>query len=114
VLPHDAHGIPASEYADTLRRRLPDYTVRFAETFEEQRRREWRRFQSFTELAGSTVTVVSLGSLGKALVHRVEGFDVDTLGVRHSPSKDGPVDEVYGYDDFIGCFPVPTSSFVAH
>ncbi|WP_394327986.1 Rossmann-fold NAD(P)-binding domain-containing protein [Halogranum amylolyticum] len=38
VLPHDAHGIPAIEYADTLRWRLPDHTVRLAETPEEQLR----------------------------------------------------------------------------
>lgn len=64
-----------------------------------QRRREWRRFQSFTELAGSTVTVVGLGSIGETLVERFEGFDVDTVGVRYSPEKGGPTDEVVGYDD---------------
>ncbi|QIO20893.1 D-2-hydroxyacid dehydrogenase [Haloarcula sp. JP-L23] len=183
VLDHDAHGIPAAEYADILRRRLPEHTVSHAATPADrqrllgeatviaggdldesdidaaenlrlfacnsagvnhlpldaladrgvavtnasgvhgpniaehvlgwvltftrrldegrrrQARREWRRFQSFTELAGSTVTVVGLGSIGQAVVQRFEGFDVTTLGVRHTPSKDGPTDEVFGYDD---------------
>jgi Phosphoglycerate dehydrogenase and related dehydrogenases len=166
VLDHDAHGIPAADYAEILTRRLPDREVRLAATPDEhrrylreatvvagkyidaeeaataenlrlfacnaagvdhlpldalaergvavtnasgvhgpniaehvlgwvltfarrldegrrrQRRREWRRFQSFTELAGSTVTVVGLGSIGEAVVERFEGFDVDTVGVR--------------------------------
>ncbi|GAA0527410.1 Phosphoglycerate dehydrogenase [Halorubrum aquaticum] len=183
VLDHDAHGIPAADYAEILRERLPNHTVRLARTATERReyvaeatvvaggtvtdedlaiaenlrlfacnaagvdhlpledladrgvavtnasgvhgpniaehvlgwvltfvrrldegirrqeRREWRRFQSFTELAGSTVTVVGLGSIGEAIVERFEGFDVETVGVRHTPEKEGPTDEVYGYDD---------------
>jgi phosphoglycerate dehydrogenase-like enzyme len=183
VLDHDAHGIPAAEYAALLARRLPDREVRLAATPDEhrrylreatvvagkaidaeevaaaenlrlfacnsagvdhlpldaladrgvavtnasgvhgpnvaehvlgwvltftrrldegrrrQRRREWRRFQSFTELAGSTVTVVGLGSIGEAIVARLAGFDVETVGARHSPEKDGPTDRVIGYGD---------------
>jgi phosphoglycerate dehydrogenase-like enzyme len=183
VLDHDAHGIPAADYAEILARRLPDREVRLAATPDEhrrylreatvvagkhigaeeaataenlrlfacnsagvdhlpldalaergvavtnasgvhgpniaehvlgwmltfarrldegrrrQRRREWRRFQSFTELADSTVTVVGLGSIGEAIVARLEGFDVNTVGARYSPEKGGPTDEVVGYDD---------------
>jgi len=183
VLDHDAHGIPAADYAEILARRLPDREVRLAATPDEhrrylreatvvagkhigaeeaataenlrlfacnsagvdhlpldalaergvavtnasgvhgpniaehvlgwvltfarrldegrrrQRRREWRRLQSFTELADSTVTVVGLGSIGEAIVARLEGFDVNTVGARYSPEKGGPTDEVVGYDD---------------
>ncbi|MFB6223600.1 MAG: D-2-hydroxyacid dehydrogenase [Haloarcula sp.] len=183
VLDDDAHGIPATEYAELLRGRLPDHTVSLAATPADrerlvgeatvvagggldvsdltaaenlrlfacntagvdhlpldalaeqdvavtnasgvhgpniaehvlgwvlmftrrldegqrrQARREWRRFQSFTELAGSTVTIVGLGSIGQAIVQRFEGFDVTTLGVRHTPSKGGPTDEGFGYDE---------------
>lgn len=78
------------------------WTLMFARRLDEgqrrQERREWRRFQSFTELAGSTVTVVGLGSIGQAVVERFDGFDVTTLGVRHTPSKGGPTDEVFGYE----------------
>lgn len=79
VLDHDAHGIPAADYAAILREQLPEHTVTLARTPSErreavadaeivagkhvpdglldegmrrQRRREWRRFQSFAELAG--------------------------------------------------------------
>ncbi|WP_255170033.1 D-2-hydroxyacid dehydrogenase [Natrononativus amylolyticus] len=63
-----------------------------------QRRREWRHYRTH-ELQGSTVTVVGLGALGTAICARLEPFGVESIGVRHSPEKGGPVDEVYGYDD---------------
>ena len=62
-----------------------------------QRRHEWRAYRTH-ELAGDTVTIVGLGAIGQATVKRLAGFEVTTLGVRHSPKKDGPTDEVYGYD----------------
>jgi len=189
VLDHDAHGVPAADYAAILDRRLPDREVRLAATPDEhrrylreatvvagkyidaeevaaaeslrlfacnaagvdhlpldalaergvavtnasgvhgpnvaehvlgwvltfarrldegrrrQRRREWRRFQSFTELAGSTVTVVGLGSIGETVVERFRGFDVDTIGVRHTVAKGGPTDDVVGYDDLADVLP---------
>jgi len=49
---------------------------------------------------GSTVAVVGLGAIGSAIVDRLEPFDVDTVGVRYSPEKGGPTDEVYGFDAF--------------
>jgi phosphoglycerate dehydrogenase-like enzyme len=75
------------------------FVRRLDEGMRRQERREWRRFQSFTELAGSTVTVVGLGAIGETIVDRLEGFDVETIGVRHTVSKGGPTDEVVGYDD---------------
>jgi phosphoglycerate dehydrogenase-like enzyme len=183
VLDQPAHGVPASEYADALRERLPDATVHLPETTDEtvelaaeapiitgtrlpetvldaaselrlfacaaagynhlpldelegrgvtvtnasgvhgpniaehvvgwllvfarrldegirrQRRREWRHFQGFGELGGSTVTVVGLGAIGRAVVERLEPFGVDTIGVRYTPEKGGPTDEVVGFDD---------------
>ena len=189
VLDHDAHGIPAADYAALLARRLPDREVRLAATPDEhrrylreatvvagkaidadevataenlrlfacnsagvdhlpldaladrgvavtnasgvhgpnvaehvigwlltfarrldegrrrQRRREWRRFQSFAELSGSTVTVVGLGAIGEAIVARLSGFDVETVVARHSPGKDGPTDEVIGYGDLPEALP---------
>ncbi|NIS31202.1 MAG: D-2-hydroxyacid dehydrogenase, partial [Actinobacteria bacterium] len=41
------------------------------------------------ELAGSTVTVVGLGHIGEAIVQRLSGFDVETIGVRYTPEKGG-------------------------
>lgn len=51
------------------------------------------------ELAGSTVTVVGLGAIGRATAERLAAFDVTTLGVRNHPERGGPTDEVVGPDD---------------
>jgi phosphoglycerate dehydrogenase-like enzyme len=65
----------------------------------QQRRNEWRHYQSHGELNESTVTVVGLGAIGTTLVDRLSGFDCESLGVRHTPSKGGPTDEVFGFDE---------------
>lgn len=59
---------------------------------------EWRHYQP-GEMKGSTVTVVGLGAIGTEFVDRLEGMDVKTIGIRYSPEKGGPTDEVYGFDD---------------
>lgn len=63
-----------------------------------QQRREWR-VTAPGELADSTVTVVGLGAIGTGVAERLEPFGVETVGVRHSPEKGGPCDEVVGYGD---------------
>ena len=70
---------------------------RHHEGWRRQQRREWRAYET-RELAGSTVTIVGLGALGSATAERLQGFDVETIGIRHSPEKGGPTDEVYGTD----------------
>ncbi len=50
-------------------------------------------------LTGRTVTIIGLGAIGTAVGNRLSGFDVTRIGVRHSPEKDGPVDEIIGYDE---------------
>ena len=62
-----------------------------------QRARRWASFNA-GELAGSTVTVVGQGAIGRTIVERFDGFGVETTAVRWSPEKGGPADEVVGYD----------------
>ncbi|MFB6220039.1 MAG: D-2-hydroxyacid dehydrogenase [Halolamina sp.] len=64
----------------------------------QQEERVWQAFGS-RELKGSTVTVVGLGAIGHAVVERLEPFGVDTIGVRYTPEKGGPTDEVLGFDE---------------
>jgi len=77
----------------------------FARRFHVARRQAdddvWRSYPTH-ELAGSTVTVVGMGAIGTAVAERLQAFDVETVGVRHSPEKGGPVDRVVGYDDAAG------------
>jgi len=64
---------------------------------EQGERREWHHFQ-VGELQGSTATVVGLGPIGTAIAERLNAFGVETIGVRYTPAKGGPTDEVIGYD----------------
>ncbi|AUX07978.1 D-3-phosphoglycerate dehydrogenase [Halalkaliarchaeum desulfuricum] len=70
----------------------------FKQAWRQQERREWRSFPT-TEVHGSTVTVVGLGAIGEAVVTRLEPFGAELLGVRYSPEKGGPTEEVYGFDE---------------
>lgn len=71
---------------------------RHHEGWRRQQKRTWQAYKT-RELAGSTVTIVGLGALGGAVVKRLQGFDVETIGIRHSPEKGGPTDEVLGADE---------------
>ncbi|WP_435063853.1 D-2-hydroxyacid dehydrogenase [Halobaculum sp. EA56] len=70
----------------------------FRRATRQQDRREWRAYQT-KELYDSTVTVVGLGAIGTAVCDRLEPFGVETLGVRYTPEKGGPTDEVFGFEE---------------
>lgn len=94
----NASGIHAPNIAEQALAYILSHTRRLREGYERQERREWRHYQ-MDELKGSTVTVVGLGAIGTAVVKRVQAFEVDTIGVRYTPEKGGPTDEVIGFDE---------------
>ena len=109
-LPLDAledHGVAVTNASGVHGPNISEYVIgamitharQFNRAHRQQERREWRSFET-TEVYGSTVAVVGLGALGEAIVDRLEPFDVDTVGVRYSPEKGGPTDEVYGFNEF--------------
>ena len=93
----NASGVHASNVAEHAVGGLLSLTRGLFEARSRQRNHEWRAFQ-VDELAGSTVTVVGMGAIGSGICRRLQGFDVEVVGVRHSPEKDGPADEIVGYD----------------
>ena len=93
-----AAGVHAPNVAEWALGGVLAFTRGFPRAWHQQQDREWRSFPA-RELAGSTVTVVGLGSIGTTLVDRLGAFDVETLGVRYTPEKGGPTDEVFGFDD---------------
>lgn len=93
----NASGVHAPNIAETVLGYLLVFARRIHEGWKRKRRREWRHFQ-MGELKGSTVTVVGLGPIGQAIISRLEGFDVETIGVRYTPSKGGPADRIIGFD----------------
>ncbi|GAA0456512.1 D-2-hydroxyacid dehydrogenase [Halococcus dombrowskii] len=92
-----ASGVHGPNIAEDVLGHLLTLTRRHHEGWRRQQNRVWRAYPT-REFAGSTVTVAGLGALGSAVVERLQGFDVDTIGIRHSPEKGGPTDEVVGPD----------------
>jgi len=93
----NASGVHGPNIGEHVVGNLLVFARRLHEGWRRQRNREWRHFQAY-ELKDSTVTVVGLGAIGRAVVERLQGFGVDTIGVRYTPSKGGPTDEVVGFD----------------
>jgi len=94
----NAAGIHAPGIADQVLGCCLMFARRLHEGLSRTRRAEWRHYQA-REFTDSTVTVVGLGSIGRAVVDRLQGFQVDTIGVRYTPEKGGPTDEVIGFEE---------------
>ena len=94
----NAAGIHAPSIAEQVLGYVLTFARRLHEGWRRQQNREYRHYQA-RELKGSTVTVVGMGAIGHAVVERLQGFDVDTIGIRYTPEKGGPTDEVVGFED---------------
>ena len=90
-----ASGVHAPNMAEHVVGAVVAFSRGFHRAWRQQERREWQHIQE-SELAGSTVTVVGLGAIGQAVVEALAGFDVETIGIRRSPERGGPADEVLG------------------
>ncbi|WP_416838287.1 D-2-hydroxyacid dehydrogenase [Haloferax sp. DFSO52] len=99
VVVTNASGVHGPNIAEHVIGWLLSITRRLDEGIRRQERHEWRAFQAYGELMGSTVTVVGLGAIGQAIVERLEPFGVETIGVRYTPEKGGPTDRVVGFDE---------------
>ncbi|WP_049996511.1 NAD(P)-dependent oxidoreductase [Halococcus sediminicola] len=94
----NAGGIHAPGIAEQAIGNMLVFARRLHEGWRRKQNREWRHFQS-GEFTDSTVTIVGLGAIGQALAKRLQGFEVDTIGVRYTPEKGGPTDEVCGFGE---------------
>ncbi|MFC6716962.1 D-2-hydroxyacid dehydrogenase [Natrialbaceae archaeon GCM10025810] len=94
----NASGVHGPNIGEHVLGAILAFTRRFHVGARRQRRREWRHYRAH-ELQGSTVTVVGLGAIGTSVCERLEPFGVETIGVRYTPEKGGPTDEVVGLDD---------------
>ncbi|SER10585.1 NAD(P)-dependent oxidoreductase [Natrinema salaciae] len=94
----NAGGIHAPGIAEQAIGNMLVFARRLHEGWRRKENGEWRHFQSH-EFTDSTVTIVGLGSIGQAVVQRLEGFEVETIGIRYTPEKGGPTDEVLGFED---------------
>ena len=98
VVVANAAGIHAPGIAEQVLGYCLTFTRKLHVGWEQKQNHEWRHYQP-DELTGSTVTIVGLGAIGTEVTQRFEGMGVHTIGVRYTPSKGGPTDEVIGFDD---------------
>lgn len=94
----NASGVHTTNISEYVVGAMISMAQRFTLAYERTNRREWRSFPT-RELHGSTVAVVGLGAIGRGIVDRLDAFGMDTVGVRYSPEKGGPADEILGFDE---------------
>ncbi|WP_436348749.1 D-2-hydroxyacid dehydrogenase [Natronorubrum sp. FCH18a] len=89
----NASGIHSTGIAEQVLGKILVFARNLHEGWKRTQNHEWRHYQA-SELCGSTVTIVGLGSVGQEIAKRLRGFDVHTIGARYTPEKGGPTDEV--------------------
>ena len=94
----NASGVHAPNISEYVIGSMLTFAQGLHRGWQQQQRREWRSFET-SELEDSTVTVVGLGAIGQAVIDRLGSFGVETIGVRYSPEKGGPADEILGFDE---------------
>ena len=101
----EEHGVAVTNASGVHRANMSEYVVGAMVALARQFPRAWRQKETRTwqsypvcELQDSTAVVVGIGAIGQAVVARLEAFGVETVGVRYSPEKGGPADEIYGFD----------------
>jgi phosphoglycerate dehydrogenase-like enzyme len=95
----NASGVHGPNIAEYVVGSMITHARQWPRAHRQKERREWRTYET-TEVRGSTVAVVGLGAIGRAVLDRLDAFVADTVGVRYSPEKGGPADAVYGFDEF--------------
>jgi phosphoglycerate dehydrogenase-like enzyme len=96
----NASGVHGPNIAEQVIGSILVFSRNLHEGIRRDERAEWRHYQAHhTELGDSTVTVAGLGSIGEAIVERLRPFGPRVLGVRYTPEKGGPTDEVFGFEE---------------
>ena len=94
----NASGVHGPNIAEWVLGAILSFTRKFNRAWRQKERREWRSYPA-REFQGSTVTIVGLGAIGETVVDRLGPFGVETIGIRYSPEKGGPTDEVLSFDE---------------
>jgi len=98
VTVENASGVHGPNIAEQVLGNILTFVRRLDQGWRQEQRSSWNHYQA-GELKGSTATVIGQGPIGRTIVDRLNAFDVTTIGVRYTPSKGGPADEVIGFED---------------
>ncbi len=93
------HVIPMAEHTFAM---ILAYAHKIPDFIDEQKAHQWRTenyMNVIMELAGTTMGIISMGGIGKAIAQRAQGFDMDVYAVDKYPMSSPPgVREVWGMD----------------
>jgi phosphoglycerate dehydrogenase-like enzyme len=95
----ETHVIAMSDHAMAM---VLAFAHRVPDLLEDQRARRWdtkKYFGAMTELAGTTLGILAMGDIGKAVAQRAAGFEMEVYGVDVVQMEPPPgVREVWGLD----------------
>lgn len=94
----NAAGVHGPKIAEFVTGSMIAMSQQFHRGWKQQANAEWRSYQT-RELYDSTVAIIGLGELGTAIADRLDAFGMETVGVRYTPEKGGPTDQVYGFEE---------------
>jgi phosphoglycerate dehydrogenase-like enzyme len=99
----NSRGIQAIPIAEHVMACLLALARRLPQTLRDQRERAWRPNNLAGEaspwlLAGRTLAVIGVGTLGQAIAMRARAFGMHVMGVRRNPERGVPE----GFDDVVG------------
>ena len=94
----NASGVHGPNIAEQVLGYILTFVRQLDRAWRQKQQAEWNHYQA-GELKGSTATVIGLGPIGQTIVDRLNAFGVSTIGVRYTPSKGGPADEIIGFNE---------------
>ena len=97
VTVESASGVHGPNIAEQVLGYILSDVRKLRQAWSQHQNAEWRHYQA-GELKGSTATVIGMGPIGQTILERLSAFEVETIGVRYTPSKEGPADEVIGFE----------------
>ena len=93
------HAIPLAEFSLMA---MLAFRKRLLGTLEDQARHHWERYAG-TDLAGRSVVIVGMGSIGTEVARMARAFGMRTVGVKRTVDGVDPgslhLDKLYGFED---------------
>lgn len=92
------HGIPMSNHVMGF---ILSFLRRFPEFRRSQDQKAWNRLMP-DEAAGKTLTIIGMGSIGRAVARAAKAFDMTVYGIKRRAQPLEYVDAVYSEDELPG------------